>query len=245
MEQLGKQELARYHHAVASEETRATSNVHYLKAAHNYALEARKEVLEAQKRDVAANKVLAQTPDVLKAAHRAQVKARVTDNAKGLIRAQGAINAELKQVEAARAGEASAAKERADARENSFVSRVINRVREERFGGEHASVKALAQEGAKAHQDIAEATKELARNSAEHTRAEAGLKRAHFQDRVRRVTRAENGADAAAIAALVATEAAGHRVDAAARLWRRDSSEATDEEQAAKRRELAAAALHA
>ena len=48
-----------------------------------------------------------------------------------------------------------------------------------------------------------------------------------------------------AIAALVATEAAGHRVDAAARLWRRDSSEATDEEQAAKRRELAAAALHA
>jgi hypothetical protein len=245
VEQLGTQELARYHDSVAKEEKRGASNVNYLKAAHNYALEARKEVLDAQKRDQAGDQVLEGAPGVLKAAHRAQVKARVTDDAQGLMRAQDAINMELIQVEAARAGEAAAAKERADARENAFVSRVINRVREERFGGPHTSIKALALEGAKAHEDIAEATKEIARNSAEHERAAAELKRAHFQDRVQRLTRAEDGADADAIAALDVTEAAGHRIDAAGRLWVRESNEAASEEQAAQRKELAAAVLRA
>ena len=143
--QLGEQELARYRAAVKKTETLEASNVHYLKAAHNYAVEARKEVLNAQQRDLSAAKVLAGAPAVLSQAHRAQVKARVTDNAAGLEAAGGVIDSEIRQVEAARAGEAAAAKERADADENAFVSRVINRVRLERYGGERPSAEALAQ----------------------------------------------------------------------------------------------------
>lgn len=245
VKQLGEQELARYHEAVQKSEKLEASNVHYLKATHNYAVEARKEVLDAQKRDVAAAKVLAQAPAVLSNAHKAQVKARVTDNAGGLTRAEGVIDDELKQVEAARAGEAAAAKERADAKENVFVSTVINRVRRQRFGGSYPSVKALAQEGAKAHEDISEATKELAINQANHVRAKKWLARANFQDEVRQVTGGAEADDEKAVHALDSAEVDGERIDAAAQQWQRESTEAAYEEHAAKQRELAAAAMHA
>jgi len=245
VKQLGDQELGRYHDAVHKGETLETSDVHYLKAAHNYALEARKEVLNAQTRDVAAEKVLAGSPAVLRAAHTAEVKARLTDNAAGLRRAGGVITSELSQVEEARTGEAQAAKQRADAKENAFVSRVINRVRQERFGGAYPSVKALAQQGAKAHEDISEATKELAINSANHIRAAKWLKRAKFQDQVRSVTRSTHQDDITAVDALESAESAGHSIDGAGQALRRDTAQASDEEQAAKQRELAAASMHA
>ena len=244
VKQLGEQELSRYHQAVKDGEARDKSNVHYLKAAHNYALEARKEVLDAQRRDVAAAKVLQGAPAVLKEAHMAQVKARVTDNARGLQRAGGVIDKELSEVEAARAGEAAAAKERADAKENAFVSRVINRVRRERFGGAHQSVKALVEEGARAHKDISEAGEELASNEANHARAEKWLKRADFQDKVRQVAGSVDSEGDAAVKALRDSERAGKSIDAAAQRLRRYSMEASYEEQAAKKRELTAAALH-
>jgi len=245
VKQLGEQELVRYHKAVKEGEALDKSNVHYLKASHNYAVEARKEVLDAQRRDVAAAKVLEGAPAVLRAAHTAQVKARVTDNAAGLRRAGDVIDKELSQVEAARAGETAAAKERADAKENAFVSRVINRVRRERFGGVHPSVKALAEEGAKAHKDISEADQELASNLANHVRAGKWLKRAEFQDEVHKVTTAVSHEDGDAVRALRAAEKAGRSIDAAAQRLRRYSTEAAYEERAAKQRELAAAALHA
>lgn len=244
VKQLGEQELARYHSAVQKGETLEASNVHYLKAAHNYAVQARTEVLDAQKRDLSAAKVLAGAPAVLSAAHKAEVRARVTDNAAGLTSAGGEINSELSEVEAARAGEAAAAKERADADENAFVSRVINRVRKERFGGSHPSVKALAEEGAKAHEDIAEASKEFSSNHLNHVRAQKWLKQAKFQDAVRTVTSATEDDDSKAIQDLEDSETEGRTIDAAAREWTHDNAEATYEQQAAKQRELAAAAMH-
>jgi len=245
VKQLGQQELGRYHNAVQKGERLEASDVHYLKAAHNYALEARRDVLHAQTRDVAAERVLAGAPAVLGAAHKAEVKARLMDNAAGLRRAGSVINKELSQVEAARVGEAAAAKQRADAKENAFVSRVINRVRQERFGGAYPSVKALAQQGAKAHEDISEATKELAINSANHIRADKWLTRAKFQDQVRTVTSDVHADALKAVGALHAAEAAGRDIDGAAQALRRDTAKASIEEQAAKQRELAAASMHA
>jgi hypothetical protein len=245
VKQLGEQQLARYRDAVHTGEKLDADNVHYLKAVQNYAVEARAEVLDAKKRDVAAAQVLAGAPAVLQEAHKDQVKARVTDDEAGLRKAELLIDREVHKVEQARAGEAAAAKERADANENAFVARVINRVRQQRFGGPRPGVKALAEEGAKGHKDVSEANMELRINRARHEHAEAVLKRARFQDEALAAAQDAEKDSTQAIAALAGVEEEGRRIDVATARLRQMSRAAKVEEEAAKARELAAAALRA
>ena len=242
--QLGRQELARYHAEMLAARAREAGNVHYLKATHNFAEEARKEVLDAQARDAAAAKVLASAPAVLRGAHEAQVKARITDDPAGLRRAGEALGRELHKVEHARAGEAAAAKDRADAKENAFVATVIDRVRRQRFARANQSVKAIAMLGAKGHEEAAEAAQELQVNRARQRLAREVLRRAKTQDKIAAAARDTGRHVSKAIAALDAAEAAGRRLDAGARRAGEASAAAAREEQSAKRSELAAASMH-
>ena len=234
-------ELARYRKEVAASEQVGQKNLEYLRATRNYATFARKEVLNAERLDAEGQRVLAAAGTVLSRAHDAEVKARVTGDQAGLNKAQALVARELRAVEHAKAGHAEADKERADAKEETFVSQVIARVRAARFAKHPTHYARLERMGEDAHSRLAAAQRALRAAEATKRTAQKWLQRATYQDAVRAtVSHTETDAERT-LQYLRAEEAAGAKAAREGGKWSAAVRRAAQEALAARRAELAAA----
>eukprot|EP00287_Rhodomonas_sp_CCMP768_P006404 CAMPEP_0196733236 /NCGR_PEP_ID=MMETSP1091-20130531/12385_1 /TAXON_ID=302021 /ORGANISM="Rhodomonas sp., Strain CCMP768" /LENGTH=433 /DNA_ID=CAMNT_0042076597 /DNA_START=13 /DNA_END=1311 /DNA_ORIENTATION=- len=177
-----KDDLRLYQKHVRLAEQLGANNVKYLKASQNYAEEATKEMQDATRRDAASTQVLKSADAILRQAHTAEVQARVNDDAAELTRAAHTISGEIARVRAAKANDEVAARERADAKENAFVSTVIGKVREQRFDDSKLRVRAMAEEGRGAEQAERQDTEAMKQDAAREEKAAALLSRARYQD---------------------------------------------------------------
>jgi len=186
LERTAKVELRQYHSDLAAEEAWSRRQVQYLRATHNYAAMAQREMADAAETDKHSQELVAQSEQVLRAAHLAEVKARVTKNARELAAARASVGRDLEAVRGAEQGMARATAEKKTAAYNTYMSRVLNRVRS-KGSRPTETVGDLAKLGEQAHKDVARARGIIGGVEGEKARIERLLSSDRFEDRIRKV----------------------------------------------------------
>jgi len=201
----GREELNKYRIDMRNNERARIENVKYMRAAENFAVQATKDLKIAQKIDNSSAEKIDAAKKVLKYAHVAEVKAKVTNNQKSLKKIETEIDSEISSIHKAAAKHKLAQKERADAKENLFVSNVIQNVRKQDFGG-MLPVHVLAAEGKSAREEIREGSADYRNAAARFARSKQALSLATREDNTRHVVSSTERTDRKALQALVAAE---------------------------------------
>uniref|UniRef100_A0A7S0I153 Uncharacterized protein n=1 Tax=Hanusia phi TaxID=3032 RepID=A0A7S0I153_9CRYP len=201
----GRQELDKYRIDMRNNERARIENVKYMRAAENFALQATKDMKLAQRLDSVSTKKISAAEKVLRDAHVAEVKAKVTNDQDALKNVEEEIDSEISDIHKAAAKHKLAQKDRADAGENLFVSNVIQNVRKQDFGNA-LPIHVLAAEGKSARQEIRDGSEEYQTAATQLRRSKRALSLAVQEDRKRHVVSETERNDKKALRALVTAE---------------------------------------
>ena len=183
-------ELKQYRTDMAKAEHDGQRQVEYLSAVKKYAGMARKEMSDAMSKKLASKKLVEESGEVVAAAHRAEVRARVSGDAQMLAAARGAIGKDLAEVRSAESDRAKAHSEEADAKYNTYMSKVLSSVLAQESKGT-LQAGDIAKLGAGARQDMQKASAELESSSQKAAYAKLWLARASYQDAINKAVGSE------------------------------------------------------
>jgi len=183
-------ELKQYRTDMTKAERDGQRQVEYLSAIKKYAGMARKEMSDAVSKKVASKKLVEESGEVVAAAHRAEVRARVSGDAQMLAAARGAIGKDLEEVRSAESDRAKAHSEEADAKYNTYMSKVLSSVLAQESKGT-LQMGDIAKLGAGARQDMQKANAELESSSQKTAYAKLWLARARYQDAINKAVGSE------------------------------------------------------